>query len=150
MRSLIVSLALALAAAGAFSIAADGEPDPRADVGRGERLALVVGGEFPTRSEASAAAGRWTARELDGFFVAPSAMFDGMTPGRWLLVSAFRTQRGADEFAELAHAAGFPDTRTVVARYLGDAYIGLGQEPNPDGRGPLMRPLPPGHPAWLG
>lgn len=152
MRSLkrtIVALALAGAAVGMLSIAASGVPNPRADIGRGERVALVIGGSFLTRVEADLAASRWAADEIDGFFVASSDDFEGMEAGRWLLVSAFRTMRGAEEFEALAAAAGFRATNRVIARYHGAAYIGLGQEPNPDGTGPLTRPLPPGHPARL-
>jgi hypothetical protein len=58
--------------------------------------------------------------------------------------------QGAKEFEALAAAAGFPDTSRLIARYRGDVYIGLGQEPSPDGTGPLLRPLPAGHPAKLG
>lgn len=150
LKRIIVAAAIAGAAVGLFSLRAGSLPNPRSDTGRGEKLALVVGGSFATRAEAEAAAARWAAEEIDGFFVASSADFEAMKPGAWILVSAFRTKRGAEEFARLAAAAGFPETTQVIDRYRGAAYIGLGQEPHPDGSGPLTRPLPPGHPEWLG
>lgn len=139
----IATLVLAGAAIGIFCVAATGSPaTPEADIGRGEQLVLVIGGTFDTREAAEAASSRWAAEELEGFYLAPSGDFEGMEAGRWLLVSAFRTVRGAAEFEELAAAVGFPDTTRVIAGYFGEGYIGLGQEPNPDGTGPLTGPLP--------
>lgn len=149
-KRIIAAVALTGAVVGAFSLQASSLPNPRADIGRGEKLALVLGGSFGTRVEAEIAASRWAAEEIDGFFIAASEGFEGMEAGRWLLVSAFRTMRGAKEFETLAAAAGFSETTRAVARYNGSAYIGLGQEPDPDGAGPLTRPLPPGHPDSLG
>ncbi|HXF57921.1 MAG TPA: hypothetical protein VNO34_10205 [Actinomycetota bacterium] len=65
------------------------------------------------------------------------------TPGTWILLSAFRTLRGAEEFVELARAAtGSSDFLVLRVRKLGGPYVGLGQEPHPDGSGPLRGPLP--------
>jgi hypothetical protein len=150
LKRIIAAAALTGAAVGIFSMTANSIPNPRADIGRGERLALVIGGSFLTQVEAELAASRWAADEIDGFFIAPSDAFEGAEKGRWLLVSAFRTMLGANEFEQLAAAAGFPETTWLIARYMGDTYIGLGQEPSPDGTGPLEQPLPAGHPAWLG
>ncbi len=61
--------------------------------------------------------------------------------GNFLLVSAFRTLTGAEEFAELARDRG-AIVSVVRATKTGDAYVGLGQEANPDGEsGPLLGPL---------
>jgi hypothetical protein len=148
-KRIITALVISGAAVGLFSVAASGVPNPQADIGRGERVALVIGGSFLTRVEAELNASRWAADEIDGFFIASSDDFEGMEAGRWILVSAFRTMRGAKEFSELAAATGFPDTMRMTTRYHGTTYIGLGQEPHPDGTGPLTRPLPPGHSARL-
>jgi hypothetical protein len=59
-----------------------------------------------------------------------------------LILTGFRTRRGAEEFIELARAAGVGDLVTVQARKLGGGDICLGQEPHPDGSGPLLGPLP--------
>ena len=59
---------------------------------------------------------------------------------RWS--SAFRTEEGAEAFAELA--ATFGNTATILperVRSLGGLYAGLGQEANPDGTGPLLGPV---------
>lgn len=62
--------------------------------------------------------------------------------GRFLLVSAFRTLTGAEEFAELARDRGAV-VAVIRALKTGDTYVGLGQEANPDGvSGPLLGPLP--------
>lgn len=61
--------------------------------------------------------------------------------GSWLLVTAFRTKQGAQEFMEFARSAGVSDLVTVQARKLGGGDVGLGQEPHPDGSGPLLDPL---------
>lgn len=66
-----------------------------------------------------------------------------LTPGTWILLSAFRTLRGAEEFMELARAAtGSSDFLVLRVRKLGGPYVGLGQERHPDGSGPLRGPLP--------
>lgn len=119
------------------------------DIGTGERLMLVVAGEYTTRAEAESANGAIDFGHMQGFVVAPTSDFNGLAPGRWLVLSAFRTLRGAAEFEEQARAAGASSLRRVVTVYRGRAWIGLGQEPNPDGTGPLNGPLAPGHPDRL-
>ena len=74
--------------------------------------------------------------------------FRGLTeqlgsPGDFALVSVFRTEEGAAEFAEMAATFGQP--ATVLAervQSLGGLYAGLGQETNLDGTGPLLGPIP--------
>jgi hypothetical protein len=67
----------------------------------------------------------------------------GLPPGQWFLLSAFRTTRGAEEFLDLARAAtGRTDLVTLRVQKLAGPYVGLGQEPHPDGSGPLLEPLP--------
>jgi hypothetical protein len=63
-------------------------------------------------------------------------------PQQSLIVTGFRTKQGAEEFLELARAAGVTGLVTVQARKVGGGDIGLGQEPAPDGSGPLLGPLP--------
>lgn len=118
--------------------ASEPAPDPTGDIGTGERLILVIGGDFATRPEAETAGGSLSFGEVQGFFVAPTEAFDGIPPGRWLLVSAFRTEAGATSFSELARAAGAGTLRRAVAVYRGAAWIGLGLEASPDGSGPLI------------
>jgi hypothetical protein len=65
-----------------------------------------------------------------------------LSPGNSLIVTAFRTKKGAEEFIALARAAGLMDVVTLQVRKLGGGDIGLGQELNPDGSGPLTEPLP--------
>lgn len=62
--------------------------------------------------------------------------------GLSLIVTGFRTKRGAEQFIELARALGVTDLVTIQARKIGGGDIGLGQEPHPDGSGPLLEPLP--------
>ena len=69
----------------------------------------------------------------------PDLQLDG---GEVVLTTAFRTKRGAEEFLELARAAGITGVVTVQARKLAGGAIGLGQEPHPDGSGPLTSALP--------
>ena len=58
------------------------------------------------------------------------------------LVSAFRTQEGAEEFVTLAASFGHPATVLPErVRSLGGLYAGLGLEAAPDGSGPLLRPV---------
>jgi hypothetical protein len=118
------------------------------DTGAGELLLVVVGGVFPSRAEADAAAASMQFGDVQGYYVAPVAQFQGFTqqvgePGDFALVSAFRTQEGADAFVEFAQIQGNP---AVVlperVRSLGGVYVGLGQEENPDGSGPLLAPVP--------
>ena len=62
-------------------------------------------------------------------------------PGQSILVSGFRTKQGAEEFVDLNRAMGVTELTTVQARKRGGGDIGLGQEPHPDGSGPLLGPL---------
>jgi hypothetical protein len=62
--------------------------------------------------------------------------------GSHLLLTAFRTRTGAEEFLALARTLGVSGLVTVNARKLGGGDVGLGQEPHPDGTGPLVGPLP--------
>ncbi len=62
-------------------------------------------------------------------------------PSDWLLLTGFRTKRGAEEFLDLARAVGVGGLVVVQATKLGGGDIGLGQEPHPDGSGPLLGPL---------
>lgn len=79
------------------------------------------------------------AARLRGLLPSPGYQFD---PKAYLVLTAFRTKTGAQEFAELARNRGFAAV-TVRARKTDGPYIGLGQEANPDGvSGPLIDPLP--------
>lgn len=160
MRFVAIFAAAALVAGSAVGIisrpadagrasGSDASPLTGPDIGTGERLLLVVAGEHDTRAEAEAAAPAIDFGHMQGFVVAPTSDFDGLSPGRWLVLSAFRTVRGAAEFEEQARFAGAKSLRRIMAVYRGRAWIGLGQEPNPDGTGPLNGPLAPGHPARL-
>jgi len=86
--------------------------------------------------------------DVQGYYVAPVAQFQGFTqqvrePGDFALVSAFRTQEGADTFVEFAQIQGNPAFLLPErVRSLGGVYVGLGQEENPDGSGPLLGPVP--------
>ena len=52
-------------------------------------------------------------------------------------------QEGADAFVEFAQAQGNPAfVLPERVRSLGGVYVGLGQEENPDGSGPLLGPVP--------
>lgn len=139
--------ALAIAVAGVMA-GATGEDFEIPDIGTGERLALVIADEYQTEAAAEAANADITIADMAGFYVAPTGSFEGMTPGRWLVLTAFRTLAGALEFQELTSAADVT-TRIAVAGYTGTGYVGLGQEANPDGSGPLQGPLPNGHPDKL-
>jgi hypothetical protein len=116
------------------------------DRGVGEHLILVVGGAFATREEATGAAQPFG--ELQGYYVARADQFVGLADAigartsDFVLVSAFRTARGAEEFAALASAAGDAAVVTPRLENLGFDYVGLGQEAHPDGTGPLIGPLP--------
>jgi hypothetical protein len=117
------------------------------DRGAGERLLLVVGGAFPTREAAEAANAQISFGDLQGFYVAQTDQFVGLrdvlgkTADDFVLVSAFRTGGGAREFLELAQAAGAPAFVTPRLENLGWTYVGLGQEADPDGSGPLTEPI---------
>lgn len=159
---LIVAVLVALLAGGALGVLANaGEgtgakrrppavSDPAAvraprDLGIEEELFLVVGGVFSTRTEAAAAARPFG--ELQGYYVAPVAQFEGLAEhlgariSDHVLVSAFRTEEGAREFVELATAAGEAALLTPLMTNRGYVYVGLGQEADPRGDGPLQRPL---------
>jgi hypothetical protein len=124
---------------------APSEPEDR---GAGEHLILVVGGSFATRAEAQAANAGLTFGDVQGYYVAATDQFQGLraslgaAAGDYVLVSAFRTEAGALEFADLATSAGLPALITDRLYNRGDEYVGLGQEPAPDGSGPLRGPIP--------
>jgi hypothetical protein len=61
--------------------------------------------------------------------------------GKSVVATAFRTKQGAEEFVEFARSVGATGLVTVQAFKLGGGDIGLGQEPHPDGSGPLEGPL---------
>jgi len=117
------------------------------DTGAGEELILVVGGVYATRVDAEAANASIVFGDLQGYYVVPVAQFQGFREqigdaGDFALVSAFRTQDGADAFVELAETFGAPAVvypRRVTS--LGGLYAGLGQEAAPDGSGPLLGPV---------
>jgi hypothetical protein len=117
------------------------------DTGAGEELILVVGGVYPSRADAEAANAKLVFGDLQGYYVVPVAQFQGFkeqvgSPGDFALVSAFRTQEGANAFIELANTFGAPAVvypKRVVS--LGGLYAGLGQEAAPDGSGPLLGPV---------
>jgi hypothetical protein len=117
------------------------------DTGAGELLLTVVGGVYPSRAEAERANAVMSFGDLQGFYVVPVGQFQGFSqqtgaPGDFALVSVFRTDEGAREFVDLA--AGFGYQAVILperVRSLGGLYAGLGQEPNPDGSGPLLAPV---------
>ena len=118
-----------------------------ADTGAGELLLAVVGGVFSSRPEAEAANAALAFGDLQGYYVVPVAQFQGFRqevgePGEFALVSAFRTEEGAQAFAELAAMLGIEATILPErVRSLGGLYAGLGQEASPDGTGPLLGPV---------
>jgi len=57
-------------------------------------------------------------------------------------LTAFRTRAGAEAFVEMVRDIAEIDASILRVRKLGGPYIGLGQEPAPDGSGPLLNPLP--------
>lgn len=122
-------------------------PMVRADTGAGELLLAVVGGVFSSRAEAEAANAALAFGDLQGYFVVPVAQFQGFRqqvgePGEFALVSTFRTEEGAQAFAELAATLG--NEATILperVRSLGGLYAGLGQEASPEGTGPLLGPV---------
>lgn len=61
--------------------------------------------------------------------------------GGFVVATAFRTKQGAEQFLELARSADVRDPVVVQAAKLAGGDIGLGQEPHPDGSGPLTGPL---------
>ena len=117
------------------------------DRGVGERILLVVGGAYPTEAAAVAAAEGMSLGDLQGYYALPVAQFEGLReqltqPGDWVAATGFRTERGAQEFVELASAAGVPAFVTERVRNLGSRFFGLGQETRPDGSGPQVGPIP--------
>jgi hypothetical protein len=147
-----------LASVGIMAVAARTAPEPMpfgppigpsigSDTGAGEMLLVVVGGVYPSRKDAEVANAAMTFGDLQGYYVVPVAQFQGFRqqagePGEFALVSAFRTEEGAQEFVELANAFGHPATILLErVRSLGGIYAGLGQESNPAGSGPLMGPV---------
>lgn len=123
-------------------------PAEAEDRGAGEHLILVVGASFPTRAEAEAANAGLAIGDVQGYYVAATDQFEGLraflgaAAGDYVLVSAFRTEAGAREFADLAASAGAPALVTDRLLNRGYEYVGLGQEPDPDGSGPLRDPIP--------
>ena len=160
MKRYLSGVVAAVVAAGGIGLAAAAEDvptgppaasDPAAeqqppDMGAGEHLILVVGGAFASRVDAEGATHPFG--ELQGYYVAAARQFVGLAdaigadPSDHVLVSGFRTARGASEFAELARAAGAAAVITPRLENLGTEYVGLGQESRPDGTGPLTEPLP--------
>jgi hypothetical protein len=144
----MVSLGIAVVGRTAPTPPAPIGPDVPRDTGAGEMLVVVLGGVYPTRAEAVAANGQMGFGDLQGYYVVPVAQFQGFedqvgTAGEFALVSVFRTEEGAQEFAELAASFGNPATILPKrVRSLGGVYAGLGQEAHPDGSGPLLGPIP--------
>jgi hypothetical protein len=147
-----------LASVGIMAVAARSGPEPMpfgppigpsigSDTGAGEMLLVVVGGVYPSRKDAEVANAAMTFGDLQGYYVVPVAQFQGFRqqagePGEFALVSAFRTEEGAQEFVELANTFGHPATILPErVRSLGGIYAGLGQESDPSGSGPLMGPV---------
>jgi hypothetical protein len=124
--------------------AAPAEPQDR---GAGEYLVLAVGGSFPSQEAATEANAGISFGDLQGYYVARRDQFEGIDEylgsvrGEWVLVSAFRTEEGAADFAELAKAAGAPSLVTGRVLNRGDRFVGLGQEAAPDGSGPQRGPI---------
>jgi hypothetical protein len=118
------------------------------DRGAGELLIAVVGGVYETKAEAEAANAQMSFGDVQGYYVVPVEQFAGLgeqvgsVPG-FALVSMFRTAEGAQAFVETARARGVPAVMAPrrVQSY-GGVYAGLGQEPNPQGSGPLTGPIP--------
>jgi hypothetical protein len=158
-RAIVAGLVIGLmASAGVLAAAARTAPNPQpygrpigpamaSDTGAGELLIAVVGGVFPSRQEAEAANEAMSFGDLQGYYVVPVAQFQGFKqdvgePRDFALVSVFRTEEGANAFAELA--ATFGNEATILperVRSLGGLYAGLGQEASPDGSGPLLGPV---------
>ncbi|MBI2237709.1 MAG: hypothetical protein HYU54_04180 [Actinobacteria bacterium] len=161
-RTIMIALALAvgtLVGLGLLAVTGRTAPEPRPygspvgprmpkDTGAGEMLVVVLGGVHPTRAEAAEVDQHMAFGDLQGYYVVPVAQFQGFreqvgVPGDYALVSVFRTDQGAQEFAALARSFGYPATILPNrVRSLGGIYAGLGQEANPDGSGPLLSPIP--------
>jgi hypothetical protein len=118
------------------------------DLGKGERVLLVLAGSFQSQEAAEDANAGIAFGDLQGYYVAKTDQFAGLRSflgplaKDHVLVTAFRTEQGANEFLELAAAAGAPAQLTPRLSNSGDVYVGLGQEAHPDGTGPLIGPLP--------
>ncbi len=118
------------------------------DTGAGELLLVVVGGVYGSRAEAEAASAAMSFGDMQGYYVVPTAQFQAFdlgigAPGDFALVSVFRTEQGAQDFAAFASSLGYPATILPDrVRSLGGLYAGLGQEASPDGNGPLTGPIP--------
>ena len=147
-----------LVAIGLMAVTARTAPAPRPnarsvgpaiarDTGAGELLLVAVGGVYRTRAEAERANETISFGDLQGYYVVPVGQFQGFAqqvgePGDFALVTAFRTEDGAQDFVELAGAFGSQVTILPErVRSLGGLYAGLGQESNPDGSGPLLAPV---------
>ncbi len=147
-----------LASLGIMAVAARTAPEPmpfgppigpaiRSDTGAGELLLVVLGGVYPSRAEAETANSQMPFGDLQGYYVVPVGQFQGFRqqagePGDFALVSVFRTDEGAQEFVALAGSFGHPAAILPErVRSLGGIYAGLGQESNPAGSGPLLRPV---------
>lgn len=126
-------------------------PDPMVrlvrDSGPGEVLRVVIGGVYATEAEATVANEAMTFGDVAGYFVVPVEQFLGLREQLgietgFVLASVFRTDAGAEEFVALAQGFGAP-ALLVPSRVasLGGRYAGLGQEPDPRGRGPLIGPV---------
>ena len=118
------------------------------DLGAGEKVLLVVGGAFETREEAEEANETIGLGDVQGYYVAATDQFEGLRDhlgvegAEFVLVSAFRTAQGAADYIAVARANDAPAVLTPRLVNHGYEYVGLGQEPHPDGRGPLIGPLP--------
>ncbi len=68
---------------------------------------------------------------------------DGLSlpAGQTVVATGFRTKAGAESFLEIARSMGVEDLITVQVRKSAGGDVGLGQEPHPDGSGPLQVPL---------
>ncbi len=152
----LVSIAVSVGSLGAVGRT---EPRPRdagqpigprmaPDTGAGEQLIVVVGGAYQTRADAETANLGMAFGDLAGYYVVPVAQLQGFkegvgAPGDFALVSVFRTEQGAVDFAGLAESLGYPATLLPGrVRSLGGVYAGLGQEAASDGSGPLTHPIP--------
>ena len=117
------------------------------DLGAGERVLLVIGGAFATRQEAEAANATIGLGDVQGYYVAATDQFEGLRDhigseeSDFVLVSAFRTAEGAADYIAVARANDAPAVLTPRLINRGYEYVGLGQEPHPNGKGPLIGPL---------
>ena len=64
-----------------------------------------------------------------------------LVAGRSIIATAFRTKAGAEQFMQFARAAGATNLVVMQAFKAGGGAMGLGQEPAPDGSGPLSHAL---------